>query len=167
MRVEFYGERARVFDREPLIAGTVGKTVDVEFSDRFEDRPLVLAFRVRFMTRDVILKSHERQTVLIPWEVMKLPVPSLQIGVESAVSEDDVLRSEWCELGPVWPGAEPGGDEGADPTLEVWQQILALMGSLEGLETEEKDSLVAAINEIYNTGGISAPWVDTIDIEEV
>lgn len=55
---------------------------------------------------------------------------------------------------------------------ELWEQVLALMGSLSNLETDDKSSLVAAINEVYRTGGggtggggnVSSPDIDTIRV---
>lgn len=40
-----------------------------------------------------------------------------------------------------------------DTTPDLWEQALAQIGDLSKLDTIEKTSLVAAINEVYRTGG--------------
>ena len=58
-----------------------------------------------------------------------------------------------------------GGIIGVDPageTPELWEQLLASMGQLGDLQTEDKSSLVAAINEVLQFGGSGS--VDPADI---
>lgn len=45
------------------------------------------------------------------------------------------------------------GIQPEDATPELWEQALALIGDLSELDTIDKSSLVAAINEVYRTGG--------------
>lgn len=52
-----------------------------------------------------------------------------------------------CQSGPVETVAPE------DATPELWEQVLAIIGPLSDLETFDKSSLVAAINEAYRTGG--------------
>lgn len=153
MRVEFYGERVRVYGKEPLVAGTVGKTVVADFDEAWTGRAVTLVFRAGFVKRDVILSGTGAQTVTIPWEVMEKAVSSLQISAEGVGTDGTVLRSTWGELGPVLAGADPSGEEGADPSPSPYQQVLAMIGSLDELETKEKESLVLAINEANRNGG--------------
>lgn len=40
-----------------------------------------------------------------------------------------------------------------EATPELWEQVLAIIGPLSDLDTFDKSSLVAAINEVYRTGG--------------
>ena len=40
-----------------------------------------------------------------------------------------------------------------EATPALWEQILSIIGPLTDLETIDKSSLVAAINEVYRTGG--------------
>lgn len=153
MRVEFYKEQARCLEREPLIAGTKGKTVDVEFEEGWKGRSVMLVFKAGFLKKDVPLGGSGHQTVVIPWEVMAKPVSSLQIGAEGTAPDGTVLRTGWCDMGPVRSGAEPGGGESSEPTPEPWQKVLALIGDMDALDTTKKGSLVEAINEVNRTGG--------------
>ena len=43
-----------------------------------------------------------------------------------------------------------------EATPELWEQVLAIIGPLSELDTFDKSSLVAAINEVYRTGGGSS-----------
>ena len=40
-----------------------------------------------------------------------------------------------------------------EATPELWEQILTIIGPLSDLETLDKSSIVAAVNEVYRTGG--------------
>ena len=40
-----------------------------------------------------------------------------------------------------------------EATPDLWEQVLAIIGPLSELDTFDKSSLVAAINEVYRTGG--------------
>ena len=60
-----------------------------------------------------------------------------------------------------------GGIIGVDPageTPELWEQLLASMGQLGDLQTKDKSSLVAAINEVLSQVGTGSGSVDPADI---
>lgn len=100
----------------------------------------------------------------IPWEVLQYANRTLMVGVYGTTGETLVLPTIWASLGTIQPGAvlSPSAQ---DPTPTVYQQILNTMGDLSALETSNKSSLVAAINEIYESGGgggISSPNITQI-----
>ena len=87
-------------------------------------------------------------TVTIPAEVLKYPLRRLAVGVLGLGEGGKVVIPTIRALGPeIRPGVEPSGDPGTDPELPVWQQILTLLGDLEDLLTNNRDTLVEAINE--------------------
>lgn len=63
-----------------------------------------------------------------------------------------VLPTIWASLGVICPGVTTGA-EPSPPTPDAYQKVLAEIGNLEDLTTADKSSLVAAINEILETGG--------------
>lgn len=52
-----------------------------------------------------------------------------------------------------------------DITLEAWERALAAIGNLSNLDTSDKSSLVAAINEVRRTGGGSGEGTNGVCFE--
>lgn len=148
MRIEYHKERAIVFEREPLIAGTVGKTVNISFREGWRGRVVTLVFKAGFTSIDVELSGTDGQRVEIPWEVMEKASASLQVGAEGTATDGTVLRSEYADLGPVRSGATPQGEPPSKATPTPVQQLKQMLGNLEELNTETKENFVAAVNEL-------------------
>lgn len=110
----------------------------------------------------VILNS--TNSCAIPWEVLQYANRTLMVGVYGTMGETLVLPTIWASLGKVLPGANDG-DFSQPPSPSVYQQLLESIGDLENLDTNDKSSLVAAINEIYQSGGgggITSPDITQI-----
>ena len=75
------------------------------------------------------------------------------MGVYGADESGVVLPTVWVSLGKIQPGADPSGDETADPSLPVWAQLQKQIGDLDDLKTYNKGNLVQAINEARQSGG--------------
>lgn len=77
----------------------------------------------------------------------------LRVGLVGYGSSGDVrLTTRRMANGiPVLPSAGTGG-EAVDSEPELWEQILAIIGDLDELNTIVKDTLVAAINEAARSG---------------
>lgn len=90
-------------------------------------------------------------TCEIPWEVLSIPNEELFVGVYGTKGRTVIMPTIWRSLGTVYEGADLGTDK--VPTPGVYQQILSKMGDLDDLQTTDKSSLVAAINEARSTGG--------------
>lgn len=90
--------------------------------------------------------------VTIPWEPLQLAGGPLIVGVYGTANGVVVLPTIWCTLGIIQSGTDMG-DESQPPTPTVYAQIISSIGNLEELETTAKNSLVAAINEIFGMGG--------------
>ena len=100
----------------------------------------------------------------VPWEVLQYPGRTLMVGVYGTTGNTLVLPTIWGNVGIIQPGASPS-DEPQEPTPSVYQQLLATIGNLSELDTNDKSSLVAAINEIYQAGGgggVTSPDVTKI-----
>ena len=106
---------------------------------------------------------------VIPWEVLQDAKRTLYAGVYGTKDGNIVLPTIWASLGEIKQGVNPG-ESTQPPTPSVYEQILAEIGNLDSLETSAKDSLVAAINELYYSGGgggggtgnVSSPDINTI-----
>lgn len=135
---------------ERITTGLTGKAVTFRFGAGWENVTARTAvFEGSGVTRDCLIANGE---AVIPHECLTVPGGVLRCGVYG-VEGDKKTPTVYAELGQIERGADPSGDTSTDPTLAVWAQILAKMGSLDDLTTEAKNTLVAAINEAAQTGG--------------
>lgn len=89
---------------------------------------------------------------IIPWEVLQDAKRTLYAGVYGTKNGNVVLPTIWASCGEIKEGVNPG-ESTQPPTPSVYDQILGNIGNLEDLQTTDKNSLVDAINEVYETGG--------------
>lgn len=148
---------------ERITTGMTGKTVTFRFGAGWENVTARTAvFEGSGVTRDCLIENGE---AVIPHECLTVPGGVLRCGVYG-VEGDKKTPTVYAELGQIERGADPSGDTSTDPTLAVWAQILARMGSLDDLTTEAKNTLVAAINEAAASGGGGGGTVTEAEIEK-
>lgn len=137
--------------RELLVEGAVNvNIVQFVFSSDWDWLTKTAVFWAGSDKYSVLLD--ESNEAPIPWEVLQNPRRTLYAGVYGTVGEDLVLPTIWAPLGTIQEGASPGQDT-QPPTPTVYEQLLSDIGNLDELDTNSKDSLVAAINELYAIGG--------------
>lgn len=87
----------------------------------------------------------------IPWELLLKHDRELQVGVYGSKGDDLIMNTIWQPLGKIYEGVKniDADNHPEEPTPDVYQQILSQMGNLEDLNTDDKSSLVGAINEVY------------------
>lgn len=138
-----------------LLTAGMAKAVTVEFvfSDDWDGLTKTAVFSNGKTTVDVLAANWDGDTVPVPHEVLAVPGRHARVGVYGADESCVVLPTVWVSLGKVQPGADPSGDETADPSLPVWAQLQKQIGDLDDLKTYNKSNLVAAINEARNSGG--------------
>lgn len=127
--------------------GIVGATISIEYTDpAWDGLQKTVVFRSA-VTKDVLDAGNE---VVIPAEVVSRAGMNLYIGVYGVNTENNVvIPTIWTDLGMIRSAAAPSGDPSSDPALPVWAQIQAMIGSLDELDTEAKNNLVAAVNEAF------------------
>ena len=103
--------------------------------------------------------------ITVPHEVMTTAGRTVSVGLYGTDGTSVVLTTNMCRLCRIDSGAEPSGDSSTDPTLPVWAQIQSQIGDLSDLTTEDKTTLVGAINEAAESGGGSgaSSWSDMSD----
>lgn len=138
-----------------LLTAGMSKAVTVQFvfSPEWDGLTKTAVFSNGKATVDVLAASWDGDTVPVPHEVLAVPGRHARVGVYGANESGVILPTVWVSLGKVQPGADPSGDETADPTLPVWAQLQKQIGDLDDLQTYNKGNLVAAINEARNSGG--------------
>lgn len=137
---------------ERITTGMVGKTVSFDFSAEWDGLVKTAVFEGSGVTKDVTLSG---DTAVIPHECLTVPGGMLRVGV---FGTDGTTQTPtvYTDIGQIEQGADPSGEESADPTLPIWAQLQAMMGDLNNLTTTAKENLVAAINEAAKTGGGTA-----------
>lgn len=138
-----------------LLTAGMSKAVTVQFvfSPDWDGLTKTAVFSNGKTTVDVLAANWDGDTVPVPHEVLAVPGRHARVGVYGADESGVVLPTVWVSLGKVKPGADPSGDETADPSLPVWAQLQKQIGDLNDLKTYNKGNLVDAINEARQSGG--------------
>lgn len=147
----------RCVQSEPLTSGMVGQPIEFEYSPDFDGLTLTAVFTNGKITVDVLNPGAQ---CVIPHEVLTTVGAMVKVGIYAVNGDTLVIPTIYANIGVVLKGADPSGDVSIDPTLPVWAQTQALIGNLSQIETETKDSLVAAINEVKQTADRKANAAD-------
>ena len=138
------------------VAGEVNyHAVQFSYDERWSDA----AFKLVAFTgsNTTIVLEDEGEPIPIPWEVLSTPgyVHIGVIGYDNAGRQVITTAESIGHRSDIVVRPESLSDEvPEDPTPSIWQQILMQMGDLSELDTEDKSTLVAAINEaFYHSGG--------------
>lgn len=136
--------------RKVIPAGIIGAQVEFEYADNiWQGLHKTVVFK-GVITKDVITDA---EVVTIPAEVVAKHGYPLRVGVYGVDADGNLaIPTIWADLGTIRDAAKPSGDTTTHPTLPMWAQIESKIGSLDNLNTQAKDSLVAAINEAMTNG---------------
>ena len=147
---EFTGVRGAMIRQESLTAGMVGKGVKLLFSPEWDTLRKIAVFRAGNVTRDVLDPAGD---TVIPAKVLEEPLHKLYVGIYGTNENGTVvIPTVWAEGPMVEEGARPSGDPSTEEENPVWQQIMTNVGDLKELNTNARESLVAAINEAAASG---------------
>ena len=150
----FCGADGAMIVTETLTSGMVGKQVKFEFSEEWDRLKKTAVYAAGGVVR-VSLNVGEVDT--IPAEVLAKPMHNLYVGIYGESDDGTLIIPTIRARGPgIKPGANPNADPSTDPALPVWTQILNMIGDLDELNTEAKENLVAAVNEVAKTGKLDA-----------
>ena len=143
------GQNIELASAAMLVAGTVNEyTARFAFDADWDGYQRIAVFSADGTDREQLLTD---DVCKVPWEVL-LPGAYLKVGVYGT-RDGSRLPTIWTTHRQyIHDGAGPT-DEAADPSPVLAEQILQRMGNLSDLKTEDKSSLVAAVNEVKETGG--------------
>lgn len=128
-----------------LTAGMVGLPVEIVWDDEWKKLNKTLLCKTGSLVRTVL---NVEDTAFVAHEVM-VSGQKLELGIEGRNADGTlVLPTIWADCGFVVNGANADADPSTEPTLPVWAQLRALVGDPTGLNTQVKDNLVAAVNEV-------------------
>lgn len=147
--------RAALTSPQELLTAGMAKVVTVHFafSPDWDSLRKTAVFSDGWRTVDVLESDWVDGCTPIPPEVLQTAGRNVRVGVYGSDSTGVALPTVWAELGRVRPAADPSGDTSTDPTAPVWSQLQGQIGDLKKLKTYSKDSLVAAVNELWHSGG--------------
>ena len=149
------GARIRAEVSGILTSGMVGIPVSIQYDEAWNGLTKNLVCRcsrwgpANSDTRTIL---NVGKTSVVAHEVMQ-PEHTLYLGIEGYSADGSlVMPTTWANCGYIHPGANTGADSSATPTRPIWAQLLAMIGNLAKLDTEAKENLVGAINEVAKTG---------------
>ena len=150
-KIRVNGVIAKIVYRKVIPAGIIGAQIEFDYDeDIWHGLHKTVVFKGA-VTKDVVTDSN---IVTIPHEVVEKPFFRLSIGVYGVDADGNIaIPTLWEDIGAVLDAAAPSGDTDTDPSLPVWAQIQAMIGNLDELETTARDNLVAAVNEVAQSGG--------------
>lgn len=115
---------AQLRSEELLTAGTVGARLSFEFSEDWDGLHKTAVFTNGRITVDVLEESWDGAVCTVPHECLAQPYSRLRVGVYGVSSDGSMaIPTVYADCGIVHVGADPSGDESAEPTLPVWEQI--------------------------------------------
>lgn len=143
------GQRIELTDAAMLVAGTVNEyTARFTFDESWDGYQRTAVFSCGDISREQLLTD---DACTVPWEVL-ISNGYLRVGVYGT-KDGSRLPTIWTERRLyINPGAGPT-QEAEDPSPTLVEQLLGRMGDLAALKTQDKSSLVAAINEVWSSGG--------------
>ena len=135
-----------------ITTGMVGVPVSFMFDSWWDGLTVTAVFKGSGAPISVPLLG-ATETV-VPWEVLKRPSTLLRIGAEGRLPDGTlVIPTTWATVGIVMSGANATDDLAKPPTPTAFDRIMSQIGNMNDLATEDKSSLVAAINEALTKGG--------------
>ena len=155
-------QRIELTDAAMLVAGTVNEyTARFTFDADWDGLQRTAVFSCGDISREQLLTD---DACTVPWEVL-VSNGYLRVGVYGT-KDGSRLPTIWTERRLyINPGAGPT-QEAAEQSPTLVEQLLAKMGDLAALKTEDKSSLVAAINEVWSSGGSGGASVTDAAINE-
>lgn len=163
-KVRVDGARARVLTREPIPANASGLTVAFILSEVWDGLQITCFFKAG----DIMRRAEEFSVVgaIIPEDVLKSPGEKLFVGLQGVNRlTKTVIPTIWADLGDILPSAYDesywdddddnveGDESDSQNVLEKIDALFKIIGDVNELNTEDKDSIVDAINSNANSIG--------------
>lgn len=156
MKFAVTGQHIELTEPVMLVAGTTNiYTAVFVFDSAWDGYTKTAVFAGYGVEREQLLTDG---SCIVPWEVL-LSGAYLKVGIYGT-KDGSRLPTIWTSHRQyIHDGAGPT-DEAEDPSPVLVEQILQRIGDLDELKTEDKSSLVAAINEVWASGGGGASVTD-------
>jgi len=134
--------QATVTNKELLTTGSAGIQVQFTLSDDFTGLACMAVFRQGEDGKKVDVALDNSATCVVPAEVLTEEGEVLFIGIYGANGQGTIIiPTVWAAAGVVKPGTDPNTPAEAEPTPEIWAQILSIASDA---EQEAGDALTMA-----------------------
>lgn len=141
----FTGAEGSMTESDVLTSGMVGREILLTFDESWKNLTKTLVFRAGEITRTASYVAANT----IPADVLRQPFCRLHVGVYGTDADGTLVIPTIMAEGPlIRYGADPIEDETAWE-LPVWENLQSQIGSITLLETDAKNNLVAAVNELH------------------
>ncbi len=143
------GQHIKITEPVMLVSGTVNiYTAVFSFDAEWDNYVKTAVFKCNGIEKEHLLSGN---SCTVPWEVLTAG-GRLRVGVYGTKGSIR-FPTIWTERTVyINYGAGPT-EEAAEPSPTLVEQLLTKVGNLDALKTEDKSSLVAAVNEIWASGG--------------
>lgn len=135
--------------------------VHFQFSQEWTDLIKTVTFRTDEESRSIILD--QSNVCIVPWEVLEIPVRTLEVGVEGRGPEDIIIPTIWKKLRVIEPGAT-SSEPGEPPTLDWFDQVMGELSKIpeimtgDELKTILENKVVARKNVFINSDRAREFW---------
>ena len=150
-------------DKITLTSGMVNAVqVAFAFSEEWEGFDKIAVFSNGATTVDVTLDEKDR--CYVPHEVLSVAGRDVNVGVYGSKGEGEdyvAIPTEKCSLGKVSEGVDPSGEESAEPTPTIWDDLNIRVGNLETRIDEHTHDVAYAgissvpLTELYENGTLT------------
>lgn len=145
------GVKALALDRRDIPAGITGAVLELVYDDPIWNN---LVKTVVFQGTKTVQVFNAGSIVKFPPEVAAAKNTNVKVGVYGVDSDGlGVIPTLWADLGVVKPSAAGSFPPPQEQTPSLWVQVLGSIGDLAKLDTENRENLVAAINEVLDKVG--------------
>jgi len=119
--------QATVTNKELLTTGSAGIVVQFTLSDDFAGLACMAVFRQGEDGKKVDVALDNTTACVVPAEVLTEEGEVLFIGIYGANGQGTIIiPTVWAAAGVVKPGTDPNTPAEAEPTPEIWAQILSI-----------------------------------------
>lgn len=147
MKIFIDGQNCRITEVETLVAGSQKQYIaETHFTSEWDRYIKFIVFsNNRMVGKDMMMEVNEDGTVEVPWEIL---VPAGQLRVGAYGVDGQYRRPTLWSAPKVLNFGTDAGEIGREPTVTPWERILRQIGDPMDLETEDRETVVGAVNEV-------------------
>lgn len=154
--VRVQNRKAIAIARWPITSGSVGLTVEFQFSEEWGRLGKTAVFRGSGVSRDVSAFTVNNTTgyyyCSVPWEVLTEAGGDLIIGIRGANAGGTVvIPTVWANAGYIYEGTEPSEVDPSDPTPSWADQVQAIAQALSASVSKEGNTATITLSDINGT----------------
>lgn len=157
MKAIVHNSCCHIFRREQLPRGTVGKTMEAEFSADWDGLAITAVFEAGDVKMD---RVYTGEPITIPHEVLATAGLSVMLGFHGALPDGTIVKRtvpEW--LNNVRDSLDPSGAIGSDPTPDWTAQVQNIATEAKNVaESVRADADAGKFNGAIGPAGAAGGW---------